>query len=367
MGLATRCPKCQAMFRVVADQLKLRGGLVRCGSCRHVFDAIGSLSYVDDRSASSAPQAGTSASGSAASALALSPTSAADPGGVPPTVAASAPVYTPAALRAARGEADQAALGVPTLLLTDLPSQLQVPAAEAGRAIRATTVSAASRAADAPSQPGVLQSGRGAKDVAAKQADPATGKYAVPVAGREPANERSEDSSPAFLRRKPRSRGLSMVFGSGTVLLVIVALLQLAVLFRVEVATTVPSARAALIELCKPLRCAVGWPTRADLLAVVGTELQAVPGTDILELTAVLRSRATYTLALPAVEVTLTDTQNRALARKVFAPADYLAASGEPRSRVDGGLAAGADYIVRVSFEARGLSAAGFVVYPFYF
>ncbi|MCU0949926.1 MAG: hypothetical protein MUC68_02410 [Burkholderiaceae bacterium] len=26
------------MFRVVSDQLKLRGGLVRCGSCRHVFD-----------------------------------------------------------------------------------------------------------------------------------------------------------------------------------------------------------------------------------------------------------------------------------------------------------------------------------------
>src|SRR4029077_20460125 len=43
-----RCPHCRALFRVVADQLKLRGGLVRCGECRQVFDAIGSLSYVDD-------------------------------------------------------------------------------------------------------------------------------------------------------------------------------------------------------------------------------------------------------------------------------------------------------------------------------
>src|SRR5258706_3184597 len=50
MALATRCPNCQVLFRVVADQLKLRGGLVRCGSCRHVFDAIGSLAYVDDAS-----------------------------------------------------------------------------------------------------------------------------------------------------------------------------------------------------------------------------------------------------------------------------------------------------------------------------
>jgi hypothetical protein len=128
----------------------------------------------------------------------------------------------------------------------------------------------------------------------------------------------------------------------------------------------VPQARPALVQLCEPLNCTVGWPTRADLLAVVGTELQAVPGTDILELTAVVRSRATHPLALPAIEVTLTDTQNRALARRVFTPAEYLASSAEPRSRIDEGLAAGADYIVRLSFEARQISAAGFVVYPFY-
>lgn len=38
MALATRCPFCQTTFRVAQDQLKLRGGLVRCGSCREVFD-----------------------------------------------------------------------------------------------------------------------------------------------------------------------------------------------------------------------------------------------------------------------------------------------------------------------------------------
>jgi AGZA family xanthine/uracil permease-like MFS transporter len=43
MALATRCPNCHALFRVAADQLKLRGGLVRCGACQHVFDAIGTL------------------------------------------------------------------------------------------------------------------------------------------------------------------------------------------------------------------------------------------------------------------------------------------------------------------------------------
>src|SRR5690606_4248011 len=36
--LAARCPVCHTTFRVVADQLKLRGGLVRCGKCDTVFD-----------------------------------------------------------------------------------------------------------------------------------------------------------------------------------------------------------------------------------------------------------------------------------------------------------------------------------------
>ncbi|KWR75700.1 DUF3426 domain-containing protein [Cupriavidus sp. IDO] len=37
--LVTRCPACRTAFRLVADQLRLRQGLVRCGHCDTVFDA----------------------------------------------------------------------------------------------------------------------------------------------------------------------------------------------------------------------------------------------------------------------------------------------------------------------------------------
>ena len=103
---------------------------------------------------------------------------------------------------------------------------------------------------------------------------------------------------------------------------------------------------------------------RAEALAVVGTDRQSVPGTDVLELTAVVRNRATFRMALPSIELTLTDVQGRAVARKVFAPADYLASSGA--ARIEEGLDAGADLSIRVTFEARGLTAVGFVVYPFF-
>lgn len=43
MALATKCPHCNTLFRVAADQLKLRGGMVRCGSCHEVFDGNAAL------------------------------------------------------------------------------------------------------------------------------------------------------------------------------------------------------------------------------------------------------------------------------------------------------------------------------------
>jgi predicted Zn finger-like uncharacterized protein len=39
----TRCPACRTIFRVTREQLALRGGQVRCGHCRTVFDGVAQL------------------------------------------------------------------------------------------------------------------------------------------------------------------------------------------------------------------------------------------------------------------------------------------------------------------------------------
>ena len=48
MALATRCPHCQTAFRVASDQLKLRAGLVRCGTCKQIFNGIENLLRPDE-------------------------------------------------------------------------------------------------------------------------------------------------------------------------------------------------------------------------------------------------------------------------------------------------------------------------------
>ena len=47
MSQSTRCPACHARFKVVADQLRISDGWVRCGECGQIFDATTSLEVLE--------------------------------------------------------------------------------------------------------------------------------------------------------------------------------------------------------------------------------------------------------------------------------------------------------------------------------
>jgi predicted Zn finger-like uncharacterized protein len=297
MALATRCPHCQAVFRVVVDQLKLRGGLVRCGDCGLVFDAIGTLIYVDDATVAAAQEV------------------------APLTLMATPAESEASSARSPTEEPEPPPVDMNTLALFDEPRPAAAEAAQAA----ATPALPAAQSDATPDQPAFLHDGE----------------------------------------TRPRRR-ISIALVLGVLLAGILLVLQLIVSFRTELLARWPGTRPALAALCVPFQCTAGWPTRADLLAVVGSELLAIPGTTALELTAVVRNRGSFRVALPAIEVTLTDTQNRIVARRVFAPADYLASAGESADAIEAGLGPGADYTIKLVFEARGIRASGFVVYPFY-
>lgn len=367
MALATKCPQCGALFRVVADQLKLRGGLVRCGQCRAVFDAIGSLTYVDDAALTQS----RTVSGAAQS-----------------TAPVSAPPVEESGARQALGPSTTLRIApvAPATLAGNVPLRIELPKpppeepallrrrAKAAARERAESGDDAAEATRPEDRVPTLVAATPDDGVAAPEplaveaaAEVQAAEAASPAATTAPEQGADAEPPPSFMRPKRRaSRGFSVVYGGGSVVLALLALVQLAVIFRGELMIHWPQSRPALVDLCEIFGCSVNWPTRADQLAVIGTELQAIPGTDALELTAVIRNRAGFRQALPAVEVTLTDARNAALARKVFTPADYLASAGEPSSRLQEGLGAGSDFTIRIYFEARGLAPAGFLVYPFY-
>ena len=61
-ALATRCPACGTVFRVVRDQLRVSEGWVRCGRCAEVFNAADGLVDLDSRRAARSDDAPTGAS-----------------------------------------------------------------------------------------------------------------------------------------------------------------------------------------------------------------------------------------------------------------------------------------------------------------
>ena len=367
MALATKCPQCGALFRVVADQLKLRGGLVRCGQCRAVFDAIGSLTYVEDSAVAplrpakeETPTGGPSPAPpaeetpAARHALGRSTTLRIFP--VPPaTLAGNLPP---------RGEPFNSPLDEPAVMRRRSKGST-VTSPDAGEVRGAETSAATHGQVSVLVRPNETPEPGESETPADQDVEPVAG---VPTgSGAAPLKADEAERPPSFMQPKRRKRrGFSVVYGGGTALLVLLAAIQLAVIFRGQLMIHWPQSRPLLADLCSVFRCAVNWPTQADRLAVMGTELQAIQGTDALELSALIRNRAEFTQSLPAIEVTLTDARNRPLARKVFTPADYLASAGEPTTRLQEGLAPGGDLAIRIHFEARGISPAGFLVYPFY-
>jgi predicted Zn finger-like uncharacterized protein len=384
MALAARCPHCHALFRVVADQLKLRGGLVRCGECRHVFDAIGSLSYVDEHALAQeraeAPIGGAAHPGPA---VAAAPAAR---GPAPPERAAPAakpepprPVRASETGRRARPAADvmRDELAVPTLLGIADPEPTPASTESAGP----RTEPRIEPRLGAPTAPGgdgaAAARSRGAMDAQLARAGyrqlaeslQADEVEAEPAEAAEASQgEDAEAGAPAFLSTgdQERAQRRRIAFAIACVPLALLAAFQLFLAMRDWALESWPSLRPFMVQSCSLYGCAVRWPAHAQLLAIVGSDLAAIPGTDVVELNAAIRSRAGFVMALPALEVTLTDTQNHTIARKVFLPVDYLASSGEPSSRIDEGLAPGSDLSVRLVFEARGLNATGFVIYPFY-
>ena len=108
-------------------------------------------------------------------------------------------------------------------------------------------------------------------------------------------------------------------------LLLLVLFAQATHFFRVDLAARLPGLKPALIGYCKLLKCSVPLPQKTDLLSIESSGLEADPAhEDQIILNALLRNRAPYAQAFPSLELTLNDTQDKPIARRVFRPTDYL-------------------------------------------
>jgi predicted Zn finger-like uncharacterized protein len=405
MALATQCPHCHTRFRVAADQLKLRGGIVRCGACQGIFDGNAHLIDLDaPPPAQPAQQAADSAAddipvytvelGHAFEPLGILPRAVAEdhaidqtddgmgiappepmtldldfdlelpgPDGndVPEGEPQSAPepepepepevAPEPAAAPEPAPEAASAPDAPPQTDAAEIP-----PAALPLRASAGGAAPQPDAALDAPpprSQRARAQSARARRSKLTPTRIDDTPKLRMP-----------ENDEPDFVKRSRRKEQFQrlrpLLLGIGSVVLLLLLAAQAAIEFGSVLAARYPGARPALQALCVPLRCRIGLPSSSENLSIEPGELQTLgPGT--YSLTTLVRNQGSLTQAWPSIELELVDDANKPLVRRVFGPADYV-----PAAAIPAGFAARSEHPVRLDFALAGPKPAGYHIFVFY-
>lgn len=176
------------------------------------------------------------------------------------------------------------------------------------------------------------------------------------ASARESAAKASLDRATADLRR----RRLWMV---AIAVLAVAIVLQLAYLLRAQLTAAVPGLRPAFERICGWTGCTIAAPKRTDVLAIEASDLLADPArASVIVLTATLRNRGNSVVAHPALELTLTNAQDQAIARRVFQPRDYL----ERPTDAESGMAALAEINVRIELDTGDLKPSGYRLFLFY-
>jgi predicted Zn finger-like uncharacterized protein len=186
----------------------------------------------------------------------------------------------------------------------------------------------------------------------------------APTAAPRPAARRAapeeDEPLPDFLEEAPPPPRFALAWGLLAVIALAALAGQLAHHYRTELATLAPQTRPLLAEGCRVLGCEVRLPRRPDLLSIESSDLQADErGEHLIVLHAVIRNRAAFAQELPALELTLTDAEERALARRVLRPGDYLPGRAQ-------GLEPGGEAVLRVPLDTGGVRATGYRLYLFY-
>jgi predicted Zn finger-like uncharacterized protein len=370
MTLATRCPACGTVFRVVQDQLRVSQGWVRCGRCSEAFNALEAMVELPLPQ----PPAGAEAPPSVMLPTPVGPTDSTRAAAIDAVVShepgLALPLPSERQVAPSAGDrSEPAALDRTTneTTLVEIPPGLEVVTSDGamrtGDTLTATAAEAEAEAARtepsfevdvAPGQalrdvglaagdvlpaPMGLPLARSTGTLASPQDETAVGPSASPASPSPPSPasaatlpsaspaSAAPDKAPSFLIQAERAErwrhpAVRAVLSIGVLLAALGLAAQLAYTFRDRIAATAPSLRPALLQACAVAGCRVGEYRQIDALSVESSGLVRVEGSPVVRLSVTLRNRAAVEVAAPALELALTDAQGRLMARRVLRMSD---------------------------------------------
>jgi len=187
----------------------------------------------------------------------------------------------------------------------------------------------------------------------------------APAADTAPIKLRDADRPQRFEWKKRRTAGTppKRLYVAGIVALSLAIVVQMVLEFRDALATHVPATRVLLAGACRALSCSVDPLKDTAALSIEASDLQADPAhRGLLVLSATIRNRASHPIAYPYLELTLTDSSERIVVRRAFAPRDYAGGTADFQQ----GIAANGERLVKLFIDASATQQAGYQLYLFY-
>lgn len=389
MSFTTRCPACSTTFKLVADQLLVAQGWVRCGHCGEVFDA--SLQGVPEQAAGpgylgTGPAHGAMPALKQAIAtqekLQLEPESVPDfsPGG---STGNPADTLAGAALPTARPIDSTPYAPTYQSESGSQPARqaLHQSAQRSDGDIALPVLPAAKLSAPVTVAHGELHDSGFTNDIYSfklRHAKDDDLLAAFPEAGALPEPEQvpEEENEVSFVRaarrksvwQKPLVRA---VLGSIFLLLLAALALQWMVQKKDLLAAQEPRLASLIQALCQPLGCEIR-PLRRIESVVIDSSNFSKTGADAYHLSFVFKNTSAAALEIPALEVTLTDSQGQPLLRRVLLPAQFgataavLAARSELAGAVALKVSSGGAQAAAAPAPSSPLPVTGYRILAFY-
>lgn len=359
MSLVTTCPACGTTFKVTPEQLSAHRGDVCCGQCYHVFNALQQLTEIGPGTAAPAPapeppQQEVAEPAAEVNLIPLPEAEAdtADEIEIEEFIEAAVPESEPEPVLEGMVEA------VPLTVAEELPESVAP----------STTLDFELELPDQETIPEEITQEEIIYPATPIEPEPVVEPPATPPAVPdsvpEPEQQPTQPTASSFLlEEQPARRQWRWLLAPFALLLLLVAAGQAAFFLRTDIAAHYPTARPWLVEVCTRLHCTVDLPRQADLLNIEDSELQDDPEHEgVLVLVSVLYNRAPYPQAYPLLELTLTDTLDQPVLRRILQPQEYLSKGTD----IGAGIAAGGEAHSRVFLTVAGDKPAGYRLFVRY-
>jgi hypothetical protein len=155
---------------------------------------------------------------------------------------------------------------------------------------------------------------------------------------------------------------LRPVWLAGAAIAALLLVLQLVYINRTQITVSFPGLKPALTALCKGIGCSIPLPADDTLISIESSELNPDANQpNLIRLSATLLNRADFDQALPMLELTLTDTNDQTVVRKVFEPSSYL-----DKSHPASAMLAKSELQANLALDIGDLKAAGYRLFLFY-